>query len=85
VRRETRPEEHERLQKRTDELKRQHADLALDTTPFNKADHDKHTADLRQHHRDLEEHKQRKNIAESTTHSQVRRHLARSRHVQASK
>jgi len=60
MRRETRQQEHERLQKRTDELKREHADLALDIAPFNKTDHDAHTADLRQHQHDLGEHKERK-------------------------
>jgi len=64
VKRETRQEEHERLQERTAELKRDHADLALDITPFNKADHDKHTADLQQHHRELERHKQGEGTAE---------------------
>jgi hypothetical protein len=64
VRRESRQEEHERLQKRTDELKRKHADLALDIAPFNKADHDEHTADLRKHHRDLEAHKHRQDTDE---------------------
>jgi hypothetical protein len=49
-----RQDEHARLQGRTDELKRDHAALALDVTPFNKVDHDKHTADLQQHHRDLD-------------------------------
>ena len=64
MKRETRQDEHARLQKRTDELNRDHADLALDVTPFNKADHDKHTADLQQHHLELEQHKQRKDTAE---------------------
>ena len=40
---ETRQEEHQRLQKRTDELKHDHEDLSLDRTPFNQADHDEHT------------------------------------------
>jgi hypothetical protein len=38
---ETRREEHDRLQHRTDELKREHADLALDVTPFDQAEHDR--------------------------------------------
>jgi hypothetical protein len=64
VKRETRQDEHARLQGRTDELKLDHAALALDVTPFNKVDHDKHTADLQQHHRDLEQHKHRKDTAD---------------------
>ena len=56
---ETKREEHDRLQHKTDELKKQHADLSLDRTPFDQAAHDEHTAKLAQHRRDLEEHKAR--------------------------
>lgn len=54
-----RREEHERLQKRTDELKQEHADLSREKTPFNQADHDRHTEHLRQHRKDLADHKMR--------------------------
>ena len=56
---ETKRQEHERLQHRTDQLKKDHADLARDRTPFNQADHDRHTRNLRQHQRDLADHKAR--------------------------
>ena len=56
---ETKRDEHQRLQKRTDELKDDHDGLALNRTPFNKADHDEHTADLRKHSDDLKEHRRR--------------------------
>ena len=58
---ETKRDEHQRLQKRTDQLKHEHEDLALDRTPFNQADHDEHTAELRQHSKDLKEHRERLN------------------------
>ena len=54
-----RREEHHRLQKRTDELKHEHDDLSLDRTPFNKADHDAHAAELRKHADDLKDHRER--------------------------
>jgi hypothetical protein len=52
------PSEHARLQRRTVELHREHAALALDKLPFNQASHDAHNADLRQHHSDLRAHAQ---------------------------
>ena len=58
---ETKRDEHQRLQKRTDELKHEHDALALDRTPFDKADHDEHTADLRKHSDDLKQHRRRLN------------------------
>ena len=61
---ETKREEHERLQHRTDELKKEHADLALDRTPFDQADHDQHTKNLRQHQHDLARHKGRDAVDE---------------------
>ncbi len=57
---ETKREEHKRLLGRTDELKEDHADLSTDVTPFNKADHDRHNRDLREHKKDLAAHKHRK-------------------------
>jgi hypothetical protein len=57
---ETRREEHDRLQHRTDELKREHADLALDVTPFDQAEHDAHNANLKRHKVDLHQHRKRK-------------------------
>ena len=56
---ETKREEHERLQRKTDELKQEHADLSLDVTPFDQADHDRHTDNLRAHQEDLTVHKTR--------------------------
>jgi hypothetical protein len=56
---ETKREEHERLKKKTDELKQDHADLSRDRTPFNKTDHDRHTERLRQHRKELADHKTR--------------------------
>ncbi len=56
---ETKRDEHERLQKRTERLKQDHADLSRDKTPFSKADHDRHTEELRQHQDDLAKHKAR--------------------------
>jgi len=49
----TKRKEHQRLQRRTDKLKQEHAALSRDRTPFNQKDHDKHGADLAQHKRDL--------------------------------
>jgi hypothetical protein len=57
---ETKREEHDRLQKRTEKLKQEHADLSRDRTPFNQADHDRHTDNLHQHKKDLAAHKGRK-------------------------
>ena len=56
---ETKRQAHERLQKRTDELKGEHAALDRAVTPFNQADHDRHTADLKKHKADLKKHQQR--------------------------
>ena len=56
---ESRREEHERLQKRTEELKVEHEGLSRDRTPFNKADHDAHYANLRKHAGDLKDHRER--------------------------
>jgi hypothetical protein len=56
---ETKQQEHERLQERTDELKQEHADLARDRTPFDQADHDAHNESLRKHKDDLAAHKLR--------------------------
>lgn len=56
---ETKREEHERLQKRTAELKEDHAALDRDLTPFNRADHDEHLANLRKHKGDLAAHRRR--------------------------
>jgi hypothetical protein len=56
---ETKRDEHERLQKRTDELKEDHAALDRELTPFNQPDHDEHSANLRKHQGDLAAHKRR--------------------------
>jgi len=56
---ETTREEHDRLQERTDELKQDHANLSRDLVPFDKADHDQHTSNLRDHQDDLAAHKLR--------------------------
>jgi hypothetical protein len=56
---ETKREEHDRLQERTDELKQEHADLALHKTPYNQADHDRHNDKLQRHRDDLAAHKRR--------------------------
>lgn len=55
----TRREEHRRLQRRTDELKSEHADLSLDLRPFNQAEHDAHNAHLKKHQADLHRHQRR--------------------------
>jgi hypothetical protein len=54
---ETRKEEHDRLQHRTDELKEEHGDLALDRRPFDQGEHDAHNADLAEHKRNLAAHR----------------------------
>jgi hypothetical protein len=51
--------EHDRLQQRTDDLKRDHEALSRDRTPFNQADHDKHAEHLREHQKQLATHKRR--------------------------
>ena len=58
---ETKREEHEHLQERTDELKEEHAGLALDKTPYNQANHDQHKARLKALKDDLVRHKNRPN------------------------
>jgi hypothetical protein len=50
---ETKEEEHGRLMRRTAELQTEHTALSRDIKPFDKAEHDKHRADLAQHHTDL--------------------------------
>jgi len=56
---ETKQQEHVRLQRRTDELKREHAALSRRLTPFNQTDHDKHVIDLAAHKVSLGAHKAR--------------------------
>jgi hypothetical protein len=62
---ETKRQEHDRLQRRTDELKQEHADLSRDTTPFNQADHDGHQKNLREHKKHLADHKLRSEGADA--------------------
>ena len=57
--RESKRDEHRRLQKRTDELKKDHAALARSRKPFNKVEHDAHTANLAHHKADLKHHRTR--------------------------
>jgi hypothetical protein len=57
---ETKQQEHTRLQKRTDVLKKEHAELSRDRAPFNQADHDQHTERLAKHKVDLQTHQRRK-------------------------
>jgi hypothetical protein len=54
---ENKQETHDRLQKRTDELKADHENISRDRTPFDQADHDRHNKNLRQHKKDLAAHK----------------------------
>jgi hypothetical protein len=56
---ETKRQEHVRLQKRTDALKREHEGLSLDRQPFNQTAHNGHTAHLRRHLDDLKKHRAR--------------------------
>ena len=56
---ETKHQEHVRLQKRTDALKEEHEELGVDRHPYNQADHDAHSAALKQHKADLEQHRAR--------------------------
>jgi hypothetical protein len=56
---ETKATEHKRLQVRTNELQQEHEALALDVTPFDQADHDQHSENLRRHKADLEKHRAR--------------------------
>jgi hypothetical protein len=57
--RETKKDEHGRLQKRTGELKQDHAALDRDVTPFHQGDHDRHNANLKKHKADLVRHRKR--------------------------
>ena len=57
---ETERNEHARLQRRTDELKQEHAGLSLDVHPFDQAEHDAHNVHLREHKADLRRHQARK-------------------------
>jgi len=56
---ETKQQEHVRLQRRTEELKRQHAALSRRRAPFNQTDHDKHSVQLAVHKAILRAHKAR--------------------------
>lgn len=56
---ETKRQEHSRLQKKTDQLKEEHAGLGLDRKPFDQAEHDDHTAKLKAHKADLARHRKR--------------------------
>jgi hypothetical protein len=57
---ETKREEHKRLQKRTDKLRKEHEELGVDRKPFDKEEHDRHRNDLQKHHDALSEHRERK-------------------------
>jgi PleD family two-component response regulator len=52
-------EEHDRLKRRTARLAEEHTALAPDLAVFDKAAHDEHSADLRQHRADLGAHRRR--------------------------
>jgi hypothetical protein len=56
---ESKREEHQHLQARTDALKEEHAGLALDKTPYSQASHDKHKARLKKLKADLVRHRNR--------------------------
>jgi hypothetical protein len=56
---ETRSEEHDRLLKRTAELKDETAALSVRVTPFDPAEHRQLSADLRRHRDDLAKHRDR--------------------------
>jgi hypothetical protein len=56
---ESKAEEHERLQDRTDEPGPEHAALSGDLTPFDQAHHDQDDANLQQHQEDPAAHKLR--------------------------
>jgi len=56
---ETKQEEHDRLQHRTDELRQATTDLSLEHTPFNEADHERHRRNLADHKADLAAHRLR--------------------------
>ena len=57
---ETKRQEHSRLRKRTDKLKKEHAGLGLDRKPFDQTEHDDHTAALKEHQDDLARHRARR-------------------------
>jgi len=63
---ETKRQEHLRLQRRTDELQREHAALSRRRAPFNQADHDKHSAALAEHKVILGVHKARPDAITNT-------------------
>ena len=50
---ETKQQEHARLQHRTDELRREHEGLRRAVRAFDKAEHEKHIAKLREHKANL--------------------------------
>jgi len=52
----TRRDEHRRLLERTEQLRKATADLSIDLTPFDQAEHDKLSAALKQHQADLAAH-----------------------------
>jgi hypothetical protein len=56
---ENKRQEHSRLQKKTDKLKEEHAGLGLDRKPFDQAEHDDHTAKLKEHKDNLARHRAR--------------------------
>ena len=56
---ESKRDEHERLQQRTNELTGEHDALALHRKRFSKAEHDDHSADLVRHKDDLDRHRKR--------------------------
>ena len=57
---ENKRQEHSRLQKKTDELKEEHAGLGLDRKRFDQTEHDDHTAALKEHKEDLARHRARR-------------------------
>ena len=57
---ENKRQEHSRLQKKTDKLKEEHAGLGLDRKRFDQAEHDDHTAALKEHKEDLARHRARR-------------------------
>ena len=50
---ETKQEEQARLQHRTDELRREHEGLRRGAKAFDKAEHEKHIAELKEHKANL--------------------------------
>jgi hypothetical protein len=54
---ETKQQEHDRLLRRTEELREEHASLGLDKKPFDQAEHNEHNKHLAQHRSDLAEHR----------------------------